>query len=106
MDCKEFEMMIPDFIERRLDFRALERFGRHMEQCADCREELTIQFLITEGIQRLEEGSAFDLQAELNQRVEEAGKKVRFHNGALLAGTILELLALSILAGFIIWILL
>lgn len=106
MNCKEFEMMIPDFIERRLDFRALERFSRHMEQCADCREELTIQFLITEGIQRLEEGSAFDLQAELGQRMEEARRKVRFHNGALLAGVFFELAALCALAGFIIWILL
>lgn len=106
MDCKEFEIMIPDFINRKLDYLALKRFSEHMSRCKSCKEELTIQFLVTEGIQRLEEGNAFDLQAELNQRMEETRKKIRFHSSFLHFGIALEIMAVCLLAGIVIWILL
>ena len=35
-----------------------------MQECPGCKEELVIQFLVTEGMQRLEDGDAFDLQRE------------------------------------------
>ena len=44
MDCKQFEKLIPDFIARKLDYPALKKFYEHMEQCADCEEELTSSF--------------------------------------------------------------
>ena len=31
-----------------------------MQECPGCKEELVIQFLVTEGMQRLEDGDAFD----------------------------------------------
>ena len=54
MNCKEFEKNIPDFISGKLDFLTLQEFGEHMEKCPGCKEELVIQFLVTEGMQRLE----------------------------------------------------
>ena len=36
-----------------------------------------IQFLVTEGMQRLEDGDAFDLQRELEIRLTEAKRKVK-----------------------------
>ena len=86
MDCKEFEKLIPEFIEGKLDYPTLKKFSEHMEQCEDCKEELTIQFLVTEGIQRLEDGSAFDLQKELSARMAEAKRKIRFQPGAFQGG--------------------
>lgn len=106
MDCKEFERLIPDFISDKLDYQTLKMFCRHMEHCGDCREELVIQFLVTEGIQRLEDGRAFDLQRELDQRLEGARKKVRLHTLFMRAGLVLEVAAAVLLAGCIIWILL
>lgn len=106
MDCKEFERMIPDFIARRLDYPALKRFCEHMEHCEECREELSIQFLVSEGVQRLEDGRAFDFQRELIQRLEEARKKVRFHTGLMRLGLMMEIAAVGLLAGIIVWILL
>ena len=69
MDCKEFEKLIPDFFEQKMDFLTLNRFNKHMKECPDCKEELTIRFLVIEGIQRLEDGDAFDLQKELKQHL-------------------------------------
>ena len=54
MNCKEFEKNIPDFIAGKLDFQTLQEFGEHMRECPGCKEELVIQFLVTEGMQRLE----------------------------------------------------
>lgn len=93
MDCKEFEKLIPDFMENKLDYKKQKSFIAHVEECAECREELTIQFLITEGLARLEDGGAFDLQKELNFRMEEAQRGIRMHNTVKYLGITLEILA-------------
>lgn len=105
MECKEFERLIPDFIADKLDYPTLKRFSEHMDGCAECREELVIQFLVTEGIQRLEDGNAFDLQKELNTRMEDARRKIRIHGGFMRFGLILEIVAVCLLAGIVVWIL-
>ncbi len=105
MECKEFMSLIPGFLENTLDYATLKRFSEHMENCGECKEELVIQFLVTEGIQRLEDGSAFDLQKELNARLEEAKQKIRFHGGFMRLGLVMEILAVCLLAGVVILIL-
>ncbi len=105
MTCKEFEKMIPDFLNRKLDFLTLKKFSEHMESCKECHEELTIQFLVTEGMQRLEEGDAFDMQAELEGRIEEARSHMKFHSTFLYVGAALETIAIVLIVGFVIWML-
>ena len=97
MNCKEFEKNIPDFL-------TLQEFGEHMRECPGCKEELVIQFLVTEGMQRLEDGDAFDLQRELELRLAEAKRKVRFHMAFLKTGAVLEVLTVIFLMGFLGWI--
>ena len=106
IDCKKFEKLIPDFIARKMDYPTLKNFVSHMEQCEDCKEELVIQFLVSEGIQRLEDGSAFDLQAELDQRIEESKQKIKLHGSFMSLGLGLEIIAVCLLAGLMVWILL
>jgi hypothetical protein len=106
MTCKEFERLIPDFLERKLTFRTLKEFGEHMNSCSECNEELAIQFLVTEGMQRLEEGDAFDLQSELDERLEEARKRVKFHSVFLYIGAGLETVGIALIVAFIVWMLL
>ena len=106
MDCKEFEKLIPDFIARKTDYLTLKRFCEHIECCEDCKEELTIKILVTEGIHRLEDGSAFDLQAEMRKRLEEAKKKIQGSGRMLRVAMVMELLAICLLVGIGIMILL
>jgi len=106
MDCKECERLIPDFITQKLDYPTLKCFSEHIDKCADCKEELVIQFLVAEGIQRLEDGNAFDLQAELDARLEDTKRKIRFHNSFLYLGFAMEIAAVCLLAGIMIWVLL
>ena len=77
MDCKEFERQIPDFINNKMDFMTLNQFEEHMQHCDSCKEELVIQFLVTEGMQRLEKGSTFDLQSELETKINKADRRIR-----------------------------
>lgn len=104
MDCKEFERFIPDFVLNKLNYKELKRFLSHMDRCENCREELTIQFLVTEGMRRLEDGSAFDLQKELRQRLDEAKRHVKFHDIFMWVGIVLEIIAAGLLAGCMIWV--
>lgn len=106
MTCKEFERLIPAFLEQKLDFLTLKKFNEHMETCSDCHEELVIQFLVTEGMQRLEEGSAFDLQSELDERLEDARNRVKFHSLFLYLGAALETIAIALIVGAVMWVLL
>ena len=104
MDCKEFEKRIPGYIEQKLPYAELKRFCQHAKECGECREELTIQYLTTEGIQRLEDGGAFDLQKELNQHESDARRKIRFHDVFLHFGLVLEIAAVSVIFWMVFWI--
>lgn len=106
MECKEFERLIPGYLGGKLDFLTLKRFYEHRKHCRDCGEELDIQFLVTEGIHRLEDGNAFDLQFELAQRLEETRRKIRFHSAFLYLGIAMEIAAAGLLVGIVVWILL
>ena len=47
MDCKAAEKLIPDFIRGRMETRTAKHFLSHVEKCPSCKEELSIQFLVT-----------------------------------------------------------
>ncbi len=70
MRCKEAEKLIPLFLKDDLDTDDLREMVEHIDECELCREELTIQFLVQEGLVRLEAGNVFDLQKELKLRME------------------------------------
>ncbi len=99
MNCIEFEKSVPDFCHKKMDFISTKQFIGHLRSCPNCKEELNIQFLIEEGLNRLEEGGALDLQKEIVELVKEAEKNVRTHEKVLKAGKAVELVVyLGILA--------
>lgn len=81
MDCKETEKMITVFLQDDLDNRALGQFIEHINGCPECMEELSIQFLVSEGLERLEEGNNFNLQNALDDRVKTAEHEISVYNG-------------------------
>lgn len=83
MECKEVEKRIPSFLQEELGGSSLEEFIEHIENCAECEEELTIQLLVTEGLEHLEEGNNFNLQDELLLKLEGAEHRIRVHRTLL-----------------------
>ncbi len=67
--CKQTEKQIPAFLEDRMDRRQERLFLEHIDGCPSCKEELSIQFLVTTGLKRLENGDNFDLNRELAGKI-------------------------------------
>lgn len=79
MNCKEAEKKITLFLDDDLDGRDLAEFVEHIEGCPDCKEELSIQFLVSEGMEQLEQGNNFNLQEALHVKLGDADDKVRLN---------------------------
>ena len=72
MNCKEAEKTIPSFLNDELDGDDLADFLEHIEECPECKEELSIQFLVSEGLEQLEQGNNFNLQEALVETLDSA----------------------------------
>ncbi len=92
MTCKKFEKIIPDYMQKKLDYKTEKQFIEHLHACNTCTEELNIQFLVEEGLVRLEDGGAFDLQKEIKELLKESDKKIRMHEKAVKIGKIFEVI--------------
>lgn len=75
MNCKETQKYIDDFIKDKLDEEVIDEFIDHISSCKECKEELQIQYLVTEGIQRLEKSATLDIQRELEEKIEQTKAK-------------------------------
>lgn len=98
MDCKEFEKKIPAFLQKNMDYESMEEFHTHMSECENCKEELSIQFLVSEGIKHLENGDAFNLDEELSGRIE-ASRRSHYRRGVVLNSFQWILTTILFLAG-------
>lgn len=112
MDCKEIEKLIPKFIKKQCSKQEEEKLIEHVKTCTECKEELTIQFLLEEGLNRLEAGESFDLNTELEKRLEEQKQERKPKTGTLspeqaavigdlIGGAILVALIIGLLIGYI-----
>lgn len=77
MNCKEAEKKIPSFLNDELDGDDLAEFVEHIEACPECKEELSIQFLVAEGLEQLEQGNNFNLQEALVETLDGADDRIR-----------------------------
>ena len=98
MDCKQIQRRIPAFLRNELKKRELIRFLKHMETCEECKEELTIQYLSSEGILRLEEGLTFDLDRELSEYMIQTKKAIKRRRNIVVSIFVFELLAIAVIA--------
>lgn len=69
MECKEVQKNIHSFINDELDSKDCLAFIEHIRNCPNCKEELSIEFLVVTGLQRLDDAEAFDLQKELTEKI-------------------------------------
>lgn len=109
MNCKEVEKNIPRFIRKECSVKEEIALLEHILHCPECKEELSIQFLLTEGIQRLENGESFDLNKELDKLLKEqanAKKKPRTGMDAEKKRILWDILTGAFIAGIVILLLL
>lgn len=102
MECREAEKLIRKFIDDEMEYKETVQFMEHIKECENCKEELAIQFLVTEGIANLEEGAAFDLQGELDRRMEGMEKRVVRHENLRYLSYVTEFFAIVLIIIFIV----
>lgn len=107
MDCRRFRKEIPDFLQDRLPERELREFLEHREHCSACAEELSVEYLISVGMDRLETGEAFNLRRELAEKIEEERRHLVVRSRLQAMAVVLELLALAsagaLAAALLLW---
>ncbi len=79
MDCKETRRCIHLFLKNELDEDTEFQFVEHAHSCTECMEELTIEYLLLEGINRLENADDIDVQSELEDRLNRAINRKRVY---------------------------
>lgn len=94
MDCKEAQRNITPFLDDELHGKKEERFLDHIRECSECREEMSIQYLVKEGMARLEEGGSFDLSRDLDVMIEEAYRTIKKQRLGSIAIYSMEFLAI------------
>ena len=92
MDCKEFRSLIRTFLDDSLDEFRLAEFLDHYDECEDCRDELRIQYLIYEGLARLEEGATFDVDKDLSDYMQLQRKRLSSREGIKLTAIASEII--------------
>ena len=105
MDCKNFERQIPAYFEDKLDGKELEVFIHHIMQCENCMEELTIQYLIAEGMQRIEDGSNIDIQKEISQKIVMTLKRVKIRKRLQIIRGIIKFGIILTVVGYLLYLL-
>lgn len=100
---KRFDALIPAFFDDRLSPGQLSRFLHHYDTCAECREELSIQLLISQGLARMESGEAFNLEEELDACVEKERIRLERRQRAARLAAFYEIMTLSAFAAAVIF---
>ncbi len=75
MDCKETQRSIGSFLKDEMDFNTACKFVEHVHCCNECMEELTIEYLLLEGMNRLENADDIDVESELEEKLNQILKK-------------------------------
>ena len=104
MECKEFTGLIPDFLHDALDETKLSEFLSHVDECENCMDELRIQYLIYEGLERLETGATSDVDKDLSEWMEEERTRLSHRTGikkTAIAAEIMTTAAFLIVLGVI-----
>ena len=93
MDCKETQRCIALFLKDELDNETALSFAEHVYACQECMEELTIEYLLLEGINRLENADDIDVKSELEEKLNRIITRKRIY-GRIKAGLFLVILML------------
>lgn len=92
MDCINYRMNMLPYLKHELSIKKTRKLLSHVAECAECREELKVQFLVMEGMKRLEYGKTFHLEEDFEKSLKASSREYNMRD-------ILQKLLLGILYG-------
>lgn len=69
-DCVFVNNNIDGFISGSMESQETLAFIDHIKTCAECKEELSIKFLVSEGLNKIDKAESFNLNNELKNLIE------------------------------------
>lgn len=69
-DCKQIEKEVPLYLQQKLTVKDTKAFIEHIQNCPTCKEELTIQYMVSEGLTKAETDNEYNLLKGLEQKLE------------------------------------
>lgn len=69
-DCFFVNDNIDKFIEGDMESQETLAFIDHVKQCDKCKEELSIRFLVSEGLNKIDKAESFNLNNELKNLID------------------------------------
>lgn len=106
MNCKEFRDLIPAYIDDEMDSAVLGEFVKHVDLCYECRDELEVNYLVKEGLSRLEEGNTFDFKRELDLKLSKSRRTLviasRARMALVIVSAVLAIILIAVVLGIII----
>ena len=80
VDCKKIERMIPRYLENKLSVYEMQAMLDHMRECKNCKEELTIQYMVSEGLNKAEIENDYNLLQSLENKIIDSYKQIKSHD--------------------------
>ena len=102
MECKEAEHLIQKYVKNELEGNKVEELVDHLRTCNSCMEEISIVYLVQEGLRKLESGDTFDLNKELQNKMDSSLRKIRIQKH-LRRGLIFLIVLLAIFIGVLLF---
>ena len=78
MNCSECRKKIKGFLSGSLNNKNTIEFIEHVKSCDECMEELSIEYIVTEGVKRLDSMTSFDLDKELEDKINDSYAKAKY----------------------------
>lgn len=78
MTCREAEKMVIPYIHDELTIDELDEFLEHVDSCDSCMEELEINYMVDEGLKKLDEDdTTYDIVGNLMRKMESSAGEIR-----------------------------
>ena len=104
LNCRQYEKLIPMYLNDTLSDEETLDLIDHVKKCTSCREELTIQRMVSVGLNNLDEIIDVNVDSELDKRRRQAGLSLykkdvteRMHLGVFFVGLSTFFLALLLI---------
>lgn len=100
-DCKLIEKKIPLYLTGKLSVKETREFIDHVQGCKACKDELTIQYMVSEGLTKAETDNEYNLLKGLEEKISGSLQMIRKYRVTLFFVLLFVFASLALFAAAI-----
>lgn len=101
INCKVIEKKIPAYLSGSLSVKETKAFVNHVQECKDCKDELTIQYMVSEGLSKAESDNEYNLLKGLEQKLSGSRQMIKKYRITLFFVLLFVIASLALFAAVI-----